>query len=224
MKKKIFLMVVIVLVAVLTCTSLVACDGGKGDNNGSENEEIIEGGNNGSELEEEIVPDSIKAFINLWCESESKYLVRELQFDGETEITEGKAFGNFYQLKVDDVTNYYSQIDGKKVISWDYDEENNVWSAEENIYNEESSIVILERAYWTSLEIFTKIDSFFEKNGNVYNGIEGGEFEGLIIEITAKQMTIRELDTIWKYHIGGVEPFEIPEELRNIYESSVAKL
>lgn len=119
MKKKIFLMVVIVLVAVLTCTSLVACGGGKGDNNGSENEVIIEGGNNGSELEEEIVPDSIKAFINLWCESESKYLVRELQLDGETEITEGKAFGNFYQLKVDDVTNYYSQIDGKKVISWD---------------------------------------------------------------------------------------------------------
>lgn len=37
-------------------------------------------------------------------------------------------------------------------------------------------------------------------------------------------MTIREPDTIWKYHIGGVEPFEIPEELRNIYESSVAKL
>ena len=132
MKKKVFLIVSIIIIAVLVCMSFVACDGNIGGNNngnhGNDSEEVIggEGNNQGGGIENGGNGDSnndgniinpnatIKEFMDVWKASSEKSFYQLVY--GATKIT---IYGNIF-MQSDFETIKYLEITGKNRANYFY--------------------------------------------------------------------------------------------------------
>ena len=123
MKKKLFLIVAIIIIAVFACMTLVACGGNDGN---SSNNEFVEGdGNNGGNNQGEdnnggnqdneniVSPDAtLKEFLDVWLKSSQKSFYQPAYGDATMVIN-----GNIYwQFDFEDTK--YVEITGKNKANY----------------------------------------------------------------------------------------------------------
>lgn len=162
--------------------------------------------------DENTVPDSISAFVLKWIDSNSKYMnvIKEAAYL--------KIYGNLCYTLASDFE-FYSEIKGDVVVQWLKSLEEGSWNAAAQKY--ENKIDIVDAAWPGSISGFLDYDEHFEYKDGIYVG-SGERFGDTIIEITAKKMTITKNGNVTcEMIIGGVEPFEIPDDVRNIYDGSI---
>ncbi len=164
---------------------------------------------------DDTIPNSISEFVQKWIDSKSKYMIE----DGGSTL---KVYNNLCHVVTEDFE-FYSEINDSLVIQWispieeGTDRNWNVTAAE---YDNKMDIV---NAAWPgSISGFFDYDQYFTYQNGVYIG-SGERFENTTIEITATTLIIKENDVITtELIIGGVESFEIPEEIRNLYNGTIA--
>lgn len=176
-------------------------------------QEALDAWENGGD---DTVPDSISNFVLKWIDSYSKSM------NVFSENGNLKVYGNLCHTLASDFE-FYSEIKDDVVVQWlkRFEEDSwSSWNATAQKYDNKMDIV--DAAWPGSISGFFDYDNCFEYKDGIYVGF-GDRFEGTTIEITSTKMTITENGNVkCEMVIGGVEPFEIPEDVRNIYDGSVA--
>lgn len=249
MKKKLFLIVAIIIIAVFACMTLVACGGNDGN---SGNNGFIEGdGNNGGNNQGEdnngdnqdneniVSPDAtIKEFLDVWLKSSQKSFY-QLTYDSLMVIN-----GNIYCQVISEYTKYV-QITGKNkanyffgpkgstnLDNWEImkletiDEICNSVGIEEEYLQEVNSPKDIINFGYVMIFNDADLDVVFEKKGDIYIGKQGTDFEDYTIKITDKVLTLTmvnelngEQQSMDFIFTLGSEPIEIPEFLRDALEN-----
>ena len=214
MKKKLFLIVAIIIIAVFACMTLVACGGNDGN---SGNNEFVEGdsnngGNNqgednngGNQDNENIVsPDAtLKEFLDVWLKSSQKSFYQPAYGDA-TIVINGNIYWqfDFEDTKYVEITgknkaNYFfgpkgsTNLDNWEIMKLETIDEicNSVNIEEEYLQVVNSPKDILNFAYSICFND-ADLDVVFEKKGDIYIGKQGTDFENYTIKIADKVLTL----------------------------------
>lgn len=212
MKKKLFLIVAIIIIAVFACMTLVACGGNDGN---SGNNEFVEGdGNNGGnnqgednnggnqDNENNVSPDAtLKEFLDVWLKSSQKSFY-QLTYDSIMVIN-----GNIYCQVISEYTKYF-EITGKNKANYFFGPKgstnldnweimklktideicNSVGIEEEYLQEVNSPKDIINFGYVMCFND-ADLDVVFEKKGDIYIGKEDTDFENYTIKIADKVLT-----------------------------------
>lgn len=164
---------------------------------------------------DDTIPDSISAFVQKWIDSQSKYMIE----DGGSIL---KVYNNLCHVLTADFE-FYSEINDSLVIQWISPIEEGaerIWNVTAAEYDNKMDIV--DAAWPGSISGFFEYDNYFTNQDGVYVGA-GERFENTTIVITATTLIIKENDIVTtELIIGGVESFDIPEEIRNLYDGTIA--
>lgn len=214
MKKKLFLIVAIIIIAVFACMTLVACGGNDGN---SSNNEFVEGdGNNGGNNQGEdnnggnqdneniVSPDAtLKEFLDVWLKSSQKSFYQPAYGDA-TMVINGNIYWqfDFEDTKYVEITgknkaNYFfgpkgsTNLDNWEIMKLETIDEicNSVNIEEEYLQEVNSPKDILNFAYSICFND-ADLDVVFEKKGDLYIGKQGTDFENYTIKIIDKVLTL----------------------------------
>lgn len=243
MKKKLFLILSIVLVAIMACSMLVACVD-PNDEGGDTNQE-------GEEINKVSIAESPTAFEKLWKESNYRSYKYVSQYGESKEESLVEVCGNILKETYRDSATYIEVVPNSKVSRYKHNTKTNAWEKESY-----SDIVDINLRWRTNLdaitsdliyeigeipkEIFDEYDlnwdnmkDNFTKNGNTYVGKYPMGEDNLVdmtIVIAEKEMSITisqeydgEVSSISKIFGIGTNAITIPAEANNGEDVTVIK-
>ncbi len=240
MKKKLFLIVAILIIAVVACMSLVACGGTDGDSNNNNGQIEGEGNNGGGNQGGENIetPDiTIKGFFDTWLNSSEKSVSQTAYGDIKMEIN-----SNLY-IKNDSESTKYIEITGKNKANYFYGKKDSTNLNDWTIEKLETFEEICENAGIATdyLQEITApkdiinyaynmcfgdadLDEVFEKKGDKYCGKQGTDFENGTIQIDNNVLTLtmnyesNNVTLDCKFSLGANQ-IEIPKFLKDALEN-----
>ncbi len=185
MKKKLFLIIAVVIMAIASCFSLISCAPDGGDDSDNDNEKIAA---------------SISEYVDLWKKSSAKYY-QEVYDTSDWSVLVG-VNGMQAVRELDSYKTIYQIVKKDELNVYDYSKEEKTWTRQ--YYNTFDDIrrefkfdgtelvnanKFIEDTHET-LDYVLEMEKELVKNGNIYTGKVGSKYEIYTIKIAAKEMTI----------------------------------